>query len=302
MGVRTEIQVFLADEKAGRAAIAAAFAEIRRIEDLLTEWKPNSDVSRLNRAAGKAPVVITAETSQVLARGKEVSEVSGGAFALTWGALASLWDFRGERTVPAESRVRERLALVDDTKLVLDKDARSAFLREDGMAVGVGGLAKGYAVHRALGVLEKAGASNALVFVGGDIGVIGRKGDEPWVVGIQDPRATGFFAVLPIGDASIATTGDYEQFFETGGKRYHHILDPRTGWPADACRSATVIAGDAVTAEALSTAVFVLGPAAGMELIERMKGVEAVVVDANNEVTLSSGLDKKVRIVRPPSQ
>jgi len=305
MGVRTQVQVFMEDEERAKTAIAAAFDEIRRIEELLTEWKPNSDVTRINKAAGKTPVVISAETSQVLTRGKQVAELTGGAFSLTWAALASLWDFSPgstSRTLPTLEQLTERLEFIDDTKLKLDKSAKSAFLELPGMAVGVGGLAKGYAVHRALMVLKNAGTDDALVFVGGDIGVIGRKGDKPWIIGIQDPRATGFFAVLPLGDTSIATTGDYEQFFELDGKRYHHILDPRTGMPARACRSASIIAGDAVTADALATAVFVMGPTEGMELVERMNGVEAVIVGANNEISMSTGLEKTLRIVRPPSE
>jgi thiamine biosynthesis lipoprotein len=305
MNVRVQIQVVSEEEAAARSAMAAAIEEIRRMESLLSESRPQSDISRLNQAAGREPVEISAEVSQALSRGLEVAKITGGAFSLTSAALASLWDFAahdGPRTLPTPERLRERLALIDDSKLVLDRATRSARLVDAGMAVGTSGIAKGCAIHRALTVLKKRGLTSALVFVGGDIGVSGTKGDKPWIIGIQDPRASGFFAVIPVQDQSLATRGDYERYFELQGERYHDILDPRSGLPARGCRSVTILADDAVTADALSTAVFVMGPEEGLRLVESTDGIEAIIVDASNEISMSSGLKNRLRVVRPPSE
>jgi thiamine biosynthesis lipoprotein len=302
MGTRLQIQVFAADEDEARQAIRKAFAEIARVEALLSEWRAESDVSRINQHAGKEAAPVSADTLQVLSRGIEINRLSKGAFALTWAALSSLWSFGSDAPqLPDPARLNARLKLVDDGRLTIDAAKKTAKLEAEGMAVGLGGIGKGYAIDRALAVLRDAGFPDALVFIGGDIGVSGSKADEPWVIGIQDPRAVGFFAVLAAKDEAVVTSGDYQHFFELDGKRYHHILDPRTGMPATSVRSATVVAKDALSADALATALFVLGPDEGMKLIESQPGVEGMIVDAKNEVTLTSGLKDRVRVVREPT-
>ncbi len=296
--------VFGTDEQAANAAFAAAFAEIDRIERLVSEWVPESDITRLNAAAGRAAVPVAPETFALLQRGKEVSRLSHGAFAVTWAALSSAWDFSptgGPRKAPEVPRVLEQQKLVDDEGLVLDEANKTARLARVGMAVGLGGIASGYALDRALAVLAEHGFDNALAFSGGDIAVHGQKGTEPWRVGLQDPRGEGYFAMLPLRDQAIGTSGDYERFFEVDGVRYHHILDPRTGFPARGCRAVSVVARDGVTADALATAVFVLGPEAGMALVESQADIEAVIVDESNQVLVSSGLRQALLTVHPPT-
>jgi thiamine biosynthesis lipoprotein len=303
MGTRLQIQVFAADEDEARQAIRKAFAEIARVEALLSEWRAESDVSRINQHAGKEAAPVSADTLQVLSRGIEINRLSKGAFALTWAALSSLWSFGSDAPqLPDPARLNARLKLVDDGRLTIDAAKKTAKLEAEGMAVGLGGIGKGYAIDRALAVLRDAGFPDALVFIGGDIGVSGSKADEPWVIGIQDPRAVGFFAVLAAKDEAVVTSGDYQHFFELDGKRYHHILDPRTGMPATGVRSATVVAKDALSADALATALFVLGPDDGMKLIESQPGVEGMIVDAKNDVVLTSGLQDRVRVVREPTE
>lgn len=305
MGTRLEIMVWSSDEPGARDAMGAAFEEMDRVARALSEWEPKSDVSKLNQGAGGAPVAVGSELLTVLDRGKRLSVLTSGAFSLSWAALASLWDFSpGQEApvVPDVGKAKERAALVDDNKIVADRQRGTAKLGESGMSVGLAGIAKGYALDRALQVLQARGLRDALVFAGGDMVVSGTKGDTPWLVGLQDPRASGYFATLPMQDQAIATSGDYERFFEVDGVRYHHLLDPRTGMPARGTRAATVLADDGITADALATAVFVLGPTVGMELVESQRGVEAIVVDASNKVSLSSGLKSRVRMVREPTQ
>ncbi|MBI3178094.1 MAG: FAD:protein FMN transferase, partial [Deltaproteobacteria bacterium] len=281
MGTRVQIMVFAVDNAQARQAIVAAFAEIDRVEGLMSEWIPTSEVSRINAAAGGAPVSVSGDTLRVLVRGAEVSRLSGGAFAMTWAALAGLWDFRPAdvHRLPDAALLAQRIERIDDGKLELDQSAGSARLGEAGMAIGLGAIAKGYGVDRALAVLRAQGYPDALVNAGGDIAASGRKGDKPWVVGIQDPGAPGYFASLALRDEAVATSGNYEKYFEVGGKRYHHILNPRTGMPTEGTRSVTILAKDCMSADAFATAVFVLGPQAGMTLVEAQPGVGAVIVD-----------------------
>ncbi len=303
MGTRVQIMVFALDGPPARDAIKAAFAEIDRIEQLMSEWIPESDVSRITAAAGKSPVNISKDTLRVLTYGAEVSRLSGGAFAMTWAALAGLWDFRPADVyrLPDPLVLAERVKRVDDGKLVLDPTAHTAVLREPGMAIGLGAIAKGYAVDRALVILRERGYVHALVNAGGDIAAAGQKGNKPWVVGIQDPGAPGYFATLALRDEAVATSGNYERYFTIGGKRYHHILNPRTGMPAAGVRSVSIVAKDCMSADALATAVFVLGPQEGMALGEAQPGVGVVIVDAAGAVTVSPGLRERVHVVRPPT-
>ncbi len=304
-GSRAEVQIFTADPKAARAAITEVFAELARLEALFSASASGSDVSRINLAAGLEPVKVAPETVQIVNRGLEISRLANGAFALSWMALHGLWDLSptvAVRTLPGPERIAERLALVDDRQVQLEPQAGTVRLGAPGMAISVDGLAQGYAAHRGLALLEQKGFTDALVFVGGDVAARGKRGERSWLVGIQDPRATGFFAVLPLEDRAVATTGDYEHFVEIEGKRYHHVLDPRSGLPAALCRSATVVAADAATADALATAVFVLGPEKGLELIDTIATAGAVIVNADNQVSISRSLKELVRLVRPPTQ
>lgn len=304
MGTRMQIQVFTDDPEGARKAIDEAFAEMQRVSDLMSDWTRDSDVSRLNRAAGKEAVSISAETLDVLERAKAISELTDGAFSVTWAALGSLWNFSPgaeDPSIPTEGRTQQRTELVDDAQLLLDKSKGTAKLQRAGMAVGLGGIAKGYAIDRAVDVLEAAGFHDALIFAGGDIRVRGAKGDRPWLIGIQDPRAKGYFAVLPMKSGAIATSGDYENYFTRDGVRYHHLLDPRTGRPARGVRSVTVVAQEGLSADGLATAAFVLGVEKGLELIENQANTEALFVDAQGQVTISSGLKSRVRILNPPA-
>ncbi len=298
----TPITVLL-PEMAGPEAAEAVFAVFRRVDAEMSEWKETSPLSALNAAAGRQPVVLPADLFGLLERGVTLGERTDGAFDVTWAALWGVWDFRAEvPLVPADDLIAARLALVDYRRLELDPERSTAFLPEPGMQVGLGGIAKGRALDLARAELARRGVESYLLSAGGQMLVGGRRGDRPWRIGIRDPRgpADDFFAHLDVADASVSTSGDYERFFLLGGVRYHHILDPRTGRPARGLRSATIVSADATLADALSTAVMVLGREAGMRLVETTPGVEAVLVDEAGRVHVSRGLLSRLHIDHEP--
>lgn len=299
----TEPQV---DETTTRQALREAFAEVVRLEQLMSEWRPDSEVSKINQQAGEA-VTVSPETYDVIAKALWASRVSQGTFDISFMPLNQLWRFgdaaEDQPRVPSRQAVKQRLALVDYRRVQLDPTTRSVRL-EPKMAVGLGGIAKGYAVDRAAAVLRARGLTSFLVQAGGDLYGAGRKPDgSAWVSGVQDPRGVrgSYFAVVELTDHAFSTAGDYARAYLVGGKRYHHILDPRTGYPARACRSVTVWAKDALLADAIDDAVFILGPERGLALIESLDGAGAVIVDADNRVWLSERVKSKVRLVAEPT-
>ena len=305
MGSEVRLIARTADEGAAVAAFEAAFAEFDRLDALMSVWRENSDVNRLNAAAGVAPVAISPEVAEVLRTARQVSEWSGGKFDITFGAMSDVWRFDHDQDgrIPSRAEIAPRVARVNYEELRLDDQARTAFLARPGMRVHLGGIGKGYAVDRAASILRARGLRDFMIQSGGDLYVAGSRGDGPWRVGIQDPRGPGgrSFAALNVVDAAVSTSGDYERFFISGGRRYHHILDPDTGEPARGSRSATVVAGRALLADALSTAVFVLGADEGMALIERLGSVEGVIVTPANNVAVSTGLRGRFAVLASPT-
>lgn len=305
------------DVAATRAAVDAVKVEFDRLERLWSTWVTTSDVSRLNAAAGKAPVQVSAETLALLERARRGSQETQGIFDITFAPLGELWKFdtppaqvggqapQAEvkvgaaepsqepthlQRVPTAAEVALRLKRVGWRDLVLDAKAQTALLRRAGMAVHLGGIGKGAAVDRAVALLHGKGLTSFAIQAGGDLYCAGRNGDRPWRVGIAHPRQKGaILGYLDIQDAAFSTSGDYERFAILDGKRYHHILDTRTGWPADASQSATVYAPTATDAEVLTKASFILGGRGGVALVERLGG-RAVIVDREGTVWQSKSL------------
>ncbi len=278
----------------------AAIDEFRRVVGLFDASVESGPLYRLNNAAGKDAIVVDPEVFEVLTALQRIARLSKGAYDVTAAAFDDAWAFAGKDGAPAEApqkveidRLRQ-LVSVDD--LVLDPVARTARLKKAGARVDLKNVVKAYALDRARAVLAGRGAVDFVLSCGGDVVVSGQKGDRPWMVGVQDPRATGPFLTLPVDakelGGAVMTSSDNDSFFLVGGSRYHSILDPRTGLPSTRSRSVTVLHSEAVVAEALSRAVFVLGEREGMKLIERLPGANAVVVTADNRVVLSKGLQK----------
>ncbi|HEX4338690.1 MAG TPA: FAD:protein FMN transferase [Polyangiaceae bacterium] len=293
-------------EAALHDAMVRALDEIRRVEKVMTSWNDTSEVGRINAEAG-SPVTVSDETITVLDKSRWASELSGGVFDITFHALGDLWKFgdaaEADPKLPDPAIVREKKKLVDYRKVKIDSAAHTVTIGK-GMRIDLGGIAKGYAVDRAAAVLKAAGMKSFLAQAGGDLYGAGTKPDgAPWVSGIQDPRADlgQFFAVIELENHAFSTAGDYARAFFVKGKRYHHIIDPRTGYPATACRSVTVWAEDAFTADALDDAVFILGPEKGLALIASQPGTGAVIVDKNDKVWVSERLKGKVHVLHPPT-
>lgn len=295
MGTVIEITLFSEDEEAARKASLQAFQEIKRIEQLMSSWIETSDVSRLSRSAGKEWVKVSPETFEVIQKSQKISSLSEGAFDITIAPLTQLWRKARERGVPPSSEeVKKILGLVNFRNLLIHPEGK-VFLKKKGMAIDPGGIAKGYAVDRAFEILTSLGFKNLIVNAGGDLRVGGLKENQPWSIGIQNPRsAEKIMATISVSNSAIATSGDYEKFFFHQGKWYHHILNPKTGFPADGCQSVTILSKDGMTADGLATAVFVLGSAKGHALCQKLEGVECLIVDKEGTVRMTPRLKERI--------
>jgi FAD:protein FMN transferase len=306
MGTVVQITFWTDDEPGAARAAARVFDEMRRLDAMMTTWTDDSEVSRVNAAAGKKAVPVSPETFTVIERAVATSRRSKGLFDITVGAYRGLWKFDEDKdgSIPEAAAVEARRKLVDWKQIALDKKRRTVKLGKAGMRITLGGIAKGFAVDRAAAILREAGFADFIVQAGGDMYVAGKKGDRPWVVGIRDPRGdrAASFAIAPVEDRSFSTSGDYERFVIQDGVRYHHILDPRTGRPATATRSVTVMAKDAFTADAWSKVLFILGAEPGLKLVAELAEIEAVFVTADNRVVVSQGLAGTLKILAPPSE
>ncbi len=296
MGTIVSVTVLTPDAEVGRAAIDAAFDEIARIEAATTRHSEDSEISRLNaRVDGFAGVRVSREVAEVVARSLAVARTSSGAFDITVAPLVDLWTLNDEEfTVPEESAISAVLPSVDWSAVQVDTAMRT-MTALPGTAIDLDGVAKGYAVDRAVAVLGGLGIETGVVDAGGDVGFVGLPPDaDVWRVGIKHPRQDGLLGVVNLSGGSVATSGDYQRYALVDGVRYHHILDPATGYPARGVMSVTVAAELAVEADALATAVFVLGPKEGLAFIERTSGAEVVLVtgdgDSVGRVLVSSGL------------
>jgi FAD:protein FMN transferase len=301
MGSALRLTAWTSDQPGAQAAFDEVFAEFARLEKLMSTWIADSDVQRVNQAAGLRRVQVSADVRDVLKAARQISEWTGGKFDVTFGALSGLWKFDHDQdnVAPDLHEVRRRLPLIDYRAIQIDDAAGTVFLARKGMFVHLGGIGKGFAIDRSVNILRRRGFRDFMIQSGGDVYVSGLKAGRPWRLGIQDPRgpANQSFAELDLSDGTFSTSGDYERFFIKDGRRYHHILDPATGEPARGSRSVTIVANLATIADGLSTGVFILGPEAGMALIERLPDVEGVIVSDKNDVIISSGLTGRVRLL-----
>jgi thiamine biosynthesis lipoprotein len=294
MGTAIRVKLWSDEPRAGDAAIDAVMAEMHRIDRAMSPYKPDSELSRLNRDGHKGPVAVSEELFALIARSIEFSRLSRGAFDITYAAVGHLYDFR-RRVRPTPDRVTAARTSIGYEGLELDGRAGTIRFARPGMRIDLGGFAKGYAVDNGAEILARRGVAHALVSAGGDSRLLGDRRGRPWSVAIRDPRrdAGDAIAVLPLQDVAISTSGDYERCFDEGGVRHHHLFDPRSGECARAVRSVTVIAGDGLTSEALSKTVFVLGACEGLALIDRLIDIDAVIVDADGELHFSAGLSRR---------
>ncbi len=275
-------------------AVEAAIHEVERIEALISSWNPNSQTSEINRMAGIRPVKVDMELFRLIGRAKRVSQLTSGAFDISFASADRIWTFDGSmNSLPDSAEVAASVRRIDHQKIILEERDTTVFLKEKGMKIGFGAIGKGFAANRARQVMENMGITQGLVNAGGDLICWGKdKGGEDWHIGIADPLdRQRMLAWLVINDLAVVTSGDYERFAIIGGQRYAHIIHPKTGYPVQGVSSVSILCPDTELADALATATFVLGPEEGIALLEKLRGIEGLLVDDKGKIFSTGGLD-----------
>jgi FAD:protein FMN transferase len=291
MGTRITVELWADDEAQGAAAIEAVLAEMRRIDASMSTYKPTSEVSMVNARAAQGALKISPELFDLLSTALDYSRVTAGAFDITYASVGYLYDFR-HHVRPGEQQIKEALPGVSYRHVLLDPAQRTVRFTQPGVRIDLGGIAKGHAVDGGIAILQKLGFKHALVTAGGDSRIIGDRFGKPWVVGIRHPdRKDEVIARIPLEDAAISTSGDYERYFDAGGVRYHHIIDPGSGHSASKVRSATIIGPTATRTDGLSKTAFVLGPQKALEIYNRLDDIDAILITPDGRVLYSKGLE-----------
>jgi thiamine biosynthesis lipoprotein len=291
MGTRISVQLRAADAAKGTAAIDAVMAEMRRIDALMSHYKPDSQLSQINLHAADAPVTVDRELFDLLKVSLHFSEITDGAFDITYAGVGHLYDYR-RHIRPTEAQIQAALPTVNWRNLILDPEKLTVKFAMPGMRIDVGGIGKGYAVDRCIAILQSMGISHALVTAGGDSRIIGDRDGRPWIVGIRHPDDPNKIVTrLPLVDTAMSTSGDYYRYFDEDGVRYHHIIDPRTGHSASRVRSATILGPTATETDGMSKTAFVLGAEKTLELINRMPKFDAIFITPDGRVLYSHGLE-----------
>jgi len=290
MGTLIRVEVWAEKRSVGERAINDVMAEMRRIDQGMSPYKADSELSRVNREAANKPVTISQELFDLIGRAQKLSEQTHGAFDITFSSVGYLYDYR-KGIKPSDEQIEKALPGINYRLITLDSTKHTIRFGRPAVRIDLGGIAKGYAVDRGIAILQRHGVQHGLVTAGGDSRVLGDRRGRPWIIGVRDPRRKdGVVARMPLVNEAISTSGDYERYFEADGVRYHHIINPKTGHSASGVWSATVIGPDATTTDGLSTSVFVLGPKQGIALVDKIGGIEAVIIDAQGKMLFSAGL------------
>ena len=290
MGTRIHAEVWHEDPIVAERALVAVMEEMRRIDNLMSSYKLESELSLLNRNAYDRPTAVSSELYDLLEKSHQISELTNGAFDVTYASAGRFYDYRNAIR-PADAQLELAVEAIDYRHLQFNRTKQTIRFAHKSVYVDLGGIAKGYAVDRCIDQLRRLDIKQAMVSAGGDSRIIGDHRGQPWSVGIKDPRdPQTMVAVLPLENTAISTSGDYERFFVEDGVRYHHILDPGTGQSASGSRSVTILGEQATFTDALSTSVFVMGPVKGLALINRLPGVDAVIVNADGDLQFSDDL------------
>ncbi|MFL6550437.1 MAG: FAD:protein FMN transferase, partial [Povalibacter sp.] len=291
MGTRIVVELWADDRAKGNAAIDAVLDEMRRVDRDMSTYKPTSEVSIVNAKAAAGPMQISEELFDLLTQAAEYSRITEGAFDITYASVGYMYDYR-QHVKPDQAQIDKALPAVNYKHVVLDPKARTVKFSQPGVRIDLGGIGKGHAVDRGIAILQQRGIAHALVTAGGDSRIIGDRFGKPWVIGIRHPdRKDEVIARIPLEDAALSTSGDYERYFEENGVRYHHIIDPHTGQSARKVRSATVIGPTATRTDGLSKTAFVLGAEKAIEIYNRIEGIDAIVVKPDGQVLYTKGLE-----------
>ncbi|MEI6087932.1 MAG: FAD:protein FMN transferase [Bacteroidota bacterium] len=297
MGNNFEISVVAHNEIWALEKIDLAIQEIQRIEKLLTTYNDQSETNLINRSAGIKPVKVSAETIQLIQRSMRISEITQGAFDISYGSVdKSLWNFDTKiKSLPDATTAKKMVRLINYRNIVINSEDGTVYLREKGMRIGFGGIGKGYAAERAKYILKKEGLEAGIVNASGDLTTWGYQPDgTAWTIGIVHPNfANSIFSYLNVTDMAVATSGNYEKFIMIGGKKYSHTINPKTGLPVTGIKSVTIISPNAEIADAMATPVTIMGIEAGLAMINQIKQIEAIIIDDNNHLYTSSNLHFK---------
>jgi thiamine biosynthesis lipoprotein len=294
MGSRFDITVVANDSLQANKHIDTAVAEISRIEKLISSWDDNSQTSEINRNAGAKPVKIDKELFNLIERAIGISKLTDGAFDISYASMDRIWQFNGSMTVmPSEKEIKSSVEKVGYQNIVLDKKNSTVFLKLEGMKIGFGAIGKGYAADKAKTLLISKGVPSGIINASGDMNTWGKQPNgNDWKVAITNPMDKNkVFALLPITNGAVVTSGNYEKYVNFNGKRYTHIIDPRTGYPSTGIISVTVFAPKAELADALATSVFVMGKEAGLDRINQLPKIECIIIDDKGNITKSKNIE-----------
>ena len=291
-----EMTVVAKDTVEGNKYIDAAIAEVTRVENLVSDWKPETQISEVNRKAGIEPVSVNNEIIQLIKRAIKVSKLTDGAFDISYAAMDKIWKFDGSmKEMPSEEAIKKSVAKVGYQKIILDEEKGTVFLKEKGMKLGFGGIAQGFIADNIRTLLKSMGCTSGIANVSGDIATWGKQPDgKPWTIGIVNPmNKNKIFATFPLVDSSVETSGTYEKYVILNGKHYSHIINPKTGYPAEGIVSVTIFAQQTEMADVLAKGVFLFGVDGGLNLVNQLKGIECIIVDDKGKIFASKGIDMK---------
>lgn len=296
LGSPFEITVVAKDSVEGKQFTDLAINEVKRIENQISDWIPTTQISLVNKNAGIQAVKVDTEVFELVARAIKISEITDGAFDISYASMDKIWKFDGSMTVmPTEEAIKKSVAKIGFKNIVMNKEDQSIFLKLPGMKLGLGGIGQGYIADKVKAVLVANGCNSGIVNVSGDINAWGKQiNQKPWTVGIINPmNKNKVFATFPLENSSVETSGNYEKYVIFNGIRYSHIIDPRTGYPSQGVVSVSVFAKQTEIADALATGIFVLGVEVGLDLVNQLKGIECIIVDDKGKIHASKGIDIK---------
>jgi len=293
MGSRFDITVVANSEKEGNQNIDLAISEIARIEKVISSWDPNSETSLINNNAGIKPVKVSEELYNLIERALAISKLTNGAFDISYASMDRIWKFDGSmKVMPSEENIKASVSKVGYENIILDEENQTVFLKLEGMKIGFGAIGKGYAADKAKALLKNKGVKAGIINASGDLNAWGKQANgKDWMVAITNPlNKEKAFSWMPVNEAAVVTSGNYEKFVRFNGVRYSHIIDPRTGYPSIGIISVSIFTKNAELADAISTSIFVMGVETGLNFINQLKRVECIIVDENNKVHTSKNI------------
>lgn len=299
MGSRFDFSVIASTEEKGNEYIDIAISEIKRIESVISSWDEYSETSKINHNAGIKPVKVSKELFDLINRSIQISKITDGAFDISYASMDKIWKFDGSMTeMPSAEAINKSVEKVGYKNIILNNSDQTVFLKHKGMKIGFGAIGKGYAADKAKKLLQEQGVKAGLINASGDLNCWGKQPDgQSWKVGITNPlNKNKIYSWFDIDDQAVVTSGNYEKYIKFNEKRYSHIINPKTGYPANGIASVTVFAPKAELADALATSIFVMGTSVGIDLIDQLKGVECIIIDDNNRIHNSKGIQLKNKI------